>query len=87
MRGSTVQSIPHTAPEDRHRDHLLERLHNLRTVVPVFAQELAAARRQAARLRIENQRLVAEVRRLQRTRRNEPARATDAARREPVARS
>ncbi len=46
------------------RDHLLERLHRLRTVLPVFAQELASSRRQAAALRIENHGLVDEVRRL-----------------------
>ena len=30
------------------RDHLLDRLQNLRAILPVFAQELASARRQAA---------------------------------------
>jgi hypothetical protein len=46
------------------RDHLLERLHHLRTILPVFAQELASSRRQAAALRVENRGLVDEVRRL-----------------------
>jgi hypothetical protein len=46
------------------RDHLLERLHHLRTILPVFAQELANSRRQAAALRVENRGLVDEVRRL-----------------------
>lgn len=46
------------------RDHLLERLQRLRTIMPVFAQELAGARRQAAALRVENRRLLEEVRRL-----------------------
>ncbi len=50
----------------RERDHLLERLHHLRTIVPVFAQELVSVRRQAAQLRVENRRLEQEVRRLQR---------------------
>ncbi len=50
----------------RDRDHLINRLQHLRTIVPVFAQELASARRQAAQLRVENGRLLAEVRRLQR---------------------
>lgn len=50
------------------REQLLDRLHNLRTIVPVFAQELASARRQAARLRLENDRLVEQVRQLQRQR-------------------
>jgi hypothetical protein len=35
-------------------DHMLDRLQNLRSIVPVFAQELAESRRQAARLRLEN---------------------------------
>lgn len=47
------------------RDHLLERLQNLRKVLPVFATELASARRQAAQLRMENQRLLERVRQLQ----------------------
>lgn len=48
------------------RDHLLDRLHNLRTIVPVFAQELASARRQAAALRVENRKLRERVQQLQR---------------------
>lgn len=48
------------------RDYLLERLQNLRGVLPVFAQELASSRRQAARLRLENARLTERVRELQR---------------------
>ena len=36
------------------RDRLLDRLQNLRTVVPVLAEELASARREAAALRREN---------------------------------
>ena len=46
------------------RDHLLERLQHLRGMLPVFAQELASARRQAASLRVENSKLTAEIRRL-----------------------
>ncbi len=41
-----------------------ERLRHLSTILPVFAQELAAARRQAARLRVENARLLEEIARL-----------------------
>ena len=41
-------------------------LHNLRTILPVFAQELASARRQTVRLRADNARLLEQVRRLQR---------------------
>ncbi len=49
----------------RQREELLEHLHNLRTIVPVFAEELAGARRQLATLRIENRRLAERVRELQ----------------------
>jgi len=48
------------------RDHLLDRLNRLRTILPAFAEELASSRRQAAALRVENRGLLAEVRRLQR---------------------
>lgn len=50
------------------RDYLLDRLQNLRAILPVFAQELASARRQAARLRLENASLTEQVRELQRQR-------------------
>ena len=65
----------------RERDQLLERLHNLRTILPVMAQELACARRQASSLRLENRRLIEEVRRLQRAERtrSKPARRPVAA--------
>ncbi len=50
------------------REHLLDRLAQLRAILPAFAEELATARRQTAALRIENRGLLAEVRRLQRQR-------------------
>lgn len=50
------------------REQLLERLRNLRTIVPVFAQELSSARRQVRRLSVENGRLLEQVRLLQRQR-------------------
>src|SRR5580700_6571293 len=56
------------APGVSDRDHLLKRLHHLRRILPVFAQELASSRRQAAALRVENHGLVDEVRRLRRER-------------------
>jgi hypothetical protein len=40
---------------------VLERLTRLRMVLPVIAQELAVARREAGQLRIENRRLQAEL--------------------------
>jgi len=57
-------------PDDdaRERDHLLGRLENLRTIVPVFAHEFASARRQTAALRLENSRLLERIRELQRKR-------------------
>jgi hypothetical protein len=51
---------------DGDRDQLLDRLKSLRTIVPVFAQELASTRRQTAQLRLENGRLLEQVRQLQR---------------------
>ena len=54
--------------EASHRDALLDRLQHLRTIVPVFAQELASARRQTAALRLENRRLLQRIQELQRDR-------------------
>jgi hypothetical protein len=50
--------------EAREREHLTDRLHSLRRVLPVLAQEMAAARRQAAHLRLDNRRLADQVREL-----------------------
>lgn len=55
---------PHLAGGTTDRDHLLDRLQHLRSILPVFAQELASARRQTAALRVENRGLLDEVRRL-----------------------
>jgi hypothetical protein len=46
------------------RDKLIERLSSLRRVLPVLAQEMASARRQTARLTIDNRRLTEQVREL-----------------------
>jgi hypothetical protein len=46
------------------RDKLVDRLQSLRRVLPVLAQEMASARRQAARLKIDNRRLTEQVREL-----------------------
>jgi hypothetical protein len=43
---------------------MLDRLRHLRGVLPVLAQEMAAARRQAARLRSDNRQLTEQVRQL-----------------------
>ncbi|MGO9247829.1 MAG: hypothetical protein ACLP7W_04465 [Solirubrobacteraceae bacterium] len=58
---------------DRPR-HLLDRLQHLRGILPVFAQELASSRRQAAALRVENRGLLEEVRRLRAQRGQETSR-------------
>jgi hypothetical protein len=55
------------APEASDRDQMLERMRSLRRILPVLAQEMAAARRQAARLRTDNRRLTEQVRELRAT--------------------
>jgi hypothetical protein len=65
---STGVRVSPEAHRDADRAHLLDRLQSLRTIVPVFAQELASARRQAAQLRMENGRLREQVRQLQQKR-------------------
>ena len=45
----------------RDREQMLERLNNLRAILPIFARELAKARREAARLRVQNRHLIDEV--------------------------
>jgi hypothetical protein len=50
------------------RAEAIDRLEQLRSVVPVFAHELVSARRQAAQLRAENGWLIEQVRQLQRGR-------------------
>jgi hypothetical protein len=57
------------------REQLLDRMAQLRAILPAFAEELATARRQAAVLRVENRGLLAEVRRLQRQRGDTHARS------------
>lgn len=59
---------------DPDREQLLDRLQNLRSILPVFAQEVASARRTAGRLRTENGKLREQVRQLQRQRAGDGAR-------------
>jgi hypothetical protein len=40
--------------EARDREQLLERLNKLCAILPIFAGEVAKARREAARLRVQN---------------------------------
>jgi hypothetical protein len=53
-----------TGSEAWERDKLVDRLRSLRRVLPVLAQEMASARRQAAQLTIDNRRLTEQVREL-----------------------
>lgn len=64
----SLRSTETRAGEAIERDALLDRLHQLRTVLPAFATELADVRRAAAQLRSDNRRLLAEVHRLRRER-------------------
>jgi len=64
--GSATDSRAAAAAVDR--EHLLDRLRHFRTILPVVAQQLASARRQAAHLRVENRGLLEEVRRLRQQR-------------------
>jgi hypothetical protein len=69
VRGARARVDPPTVAASAgavDREFLLARLANLRTIVPVFAQELAGARREAAALRRENLRLLERIRELQR---------------------
>lgn len=52
------------AGEANEREQMLDRLSSLRRALPALAQEMAAARRQAARLRSDNRRLAEQVRQL-----------------------
>jgi hypothetical protein len=64
-RGTKAQAVD--------REHLLDRLQHLRSVVPVFAHELTSARQLAAQLRAENDWLLEQVRQLQRQRPPKPS--------------
>jgi hypothetical protein len=70
-RGSAALDGNGSRPRNRSypsRSEAIDRLEKLRSVVPVFAQELVNARRQAAWLRADNGRLLQQVRQLQRGR-------------------
>ncbi len=71
-RGRLVERLsvegPQPSVEAGGQEDTLERLANMRTVVPVFARELTSARRAAAELRLENRRLLERIQQLQRER-------------------
>jgi hypothetical protein len=63
-----MRSADLTEWDARDREQMLERLNNLRAILPIFARELASARREAARLRVQNRRLTKEIEELRGTR-------------------
>jgi hypothetical protein len=50
-------SAPHVSGRSPHTADILDRLARLRLVLPALGEELATARREAAKLRIENSKL------------------------------
>lgn len=48
----------------REREQLIDKLQSLRRALPVLAQEMASARRQAAHLKLDNRRLSEQIREL-----------------------
>lgn len=56
---TTISSrgAPHVPGRSPHTADILDRLARLRRVLPALGQELATARREAAKLRVENGRL------------------------------
>ena len=56
-----MRSADPTEWEARNREQLPERLNKLCAILPIFARELAKARREAARLRVQNRQLIDEV--------------------------
>jgi predicted nuclease with TOPRIM domain len=59
-----MRSADPTEWEARDREQLLERLNKLCAILPIFARELANARREAARLRVQNRRLTEQIEKL-----------------------
>ena len=62
IRPPTNFPVSPNSSEAIEREQLLDRLQNLRRVLPALAQEMASARRQAARLRSDNRKLIEQVR-------------------------
>lgn len=63
-----ILTASHLSPQAVDREQMLDRLQHLRGIVSAFAYEAASARNRAAGLRLQNRRLLEEVRRLQRER-------------------
>jgi hypothetical protein len=66
--GEEVRRVSPGLRREPDREQVLDRLRKAHARVPVRARELAGARRQAARGRLENSSLVEQVRKLQRRR-------------------
>jgi hypothetical protein len=64
QQGSSKGALRRSHPPGAEREQLLDRLQQLRSILPVFAQELAGARRQTSTLLVENRGLLEEIRRL-----------------------
>jgi hypothetical protein len=71
IRQTTQSSrgAPHVSGRAPHTADILDRLARLRLVLPALGQELATARREAAKLRLENGRLKDRLRSLEAKRR------------------
>jgi hypothetical protein len=52
-----IRAMRNVKPAGSHSGELIDRLEKLRTLLPAFAEEVAAARREAARLRSQNAKL------------------------------
>jgi hypothetical protein len=70
LAGPAVPNVPraHAVGSRRESDAaaLIDRIHRLRLILPAMAQETADARREAARLRLENAKLRQRVAELER---------------------
>lgn len=65
---SPIQSEPRDVPRPRHRQPdraVIDRLAELTVILPALAQDAAVARREAARLRVDNRRLASSLAELQ----------------------
>jgi hypothetical protein len=67
-RSAGPLATSHPAPRAIDREHLLARLEHLRSVLPVFANELAGDPGETSQLCIENRELLEEVRRVRQQR-------------------
>jgi hypothetical protein len=62
-----AQSRSHPSRIGPREPAAIDRLHRLSVILPAMGQEIAAARRDAARLRVENAQLLNRISRLERS--------------------